>query len=845
MRKKDKKSLSSGIQLSEPKLVGQKGAAATGLILDTLLVLLGVFGAVRLPVVAFSLPVLPKTFVLYTLLFAVVLSLVFHLKRMRHVTLLLFTLMFASFLYLRRDLLLQGYYIFANLFIGAYAKLSGFSPLIYTVSAKQENYETICTVFLLCVSFLIAYCLCWAIATQHSFLITLAITLPFLLIAVIFNGSLDFYSVLLLASCWGTLLFTRLPTGEKTGFITKRGKFYAKSLPAAAKSGALVLPVLLLCFLLILTIFPAQSFQRTDDPKVLREHLTDTINNLPMFEGSGIGGSSNRVNLNNAGSIRFSGNTMLRVKLSKGIPLYLKGFTGERYDGYSWDAPSDADFSGVSSKLNGISVHNLFFEHANRLGISSKYKLNPYEIQVKNLNANKQTIYFPYNITTTPKNIINVKYVNDSVIKSAAIFGISDYNLYAYHVTGQKLNSMPSDIFVDAAGSKMPDLMNRPSYSQALWRIFTEEKSFRVLNKTNLEDYYKSSVPEMLMDTLSAGKKELVQADQSYRSYLYDHYTQLPDNIEKKVKNLLKREGISTSYSSISDMADAVTHYLAKTCKYTLSPGSVPAGQDFTDYFLFESKKGYCVHFATAATVMLRAMGLPARYAEGYIVTNEDLKSAVGGWADIRDNRAHAWVEIYYPGFGWQPIEATPGFSAQQGSLQDRNPEDYQNLDSQEQNAPSEVSVPSEAESNSPASGTVSHLPGGTASESAGTAAENDEKSAAIPIAIALVIAAALITFIIVKRRAVLNRRSKLFGQEDTNRAAIAVYGYLTKLARYGGTVSEEISDIALKARFSQHRISREELNLMQAFAKKVTAEVYVGLSKTKKVLFRYFDNLN
>ncbi len=845
MSKKDRKAVSSGIELSEPKLLGHKNTAVTGLILDTLLVLLGVFGAVRLPVVTFSLPVLPKTFVLYTLLFTVVLSLVFHLKRLRHVTLFLFTLLFASFLYLRRNLLLQGYYIIANLLIGAYAKLSGLSLLIYTVSAKSENYETICTVFLLCVSFLIAYSLCWAIATQHSFLITLAITLPFLLVSVIFNGSLDFYSVLLLASCWGTLLFMRLPTGEKTGFVKKRGIFYAKSLPAASKSGTLVLPVLLLCFLLILTAFPIQSFRRTDDTKALRDRLTDTINNLPLFEGSGIGGSSNRVNLDTAGSIRFSGNTMLRVKLSKGIPLYLKGFTGDRYDGYSWDAPNDADFSKVSAELNGISVHNLFFEHANRLGVSSKLKLNPYEIQVKNLNANKQTIYFPYNITTTPKNIINVTYVNDSVIKSAALFGISNYNLYAYNITGQKLNSFPSDIFVDAAGSKMPDLMNHPKYSQVLWRIFTEEKSFSTLNRYNLEDYYKSTIPDMLMGTLSQNKKDLVYAEQNYRSYLYDHYTQLPENIETKVQALLKQEGISTSYSSISDMAAAVTHYLAKTCKYTLSPGSVPAGQDFTDYFLFENKKGYCVHFATAATVMLRAMGLPVRYAEGYIVTNEDLKSAVSGWADIRDNRAHAWVEIYYPGFGWQPIEATPGFSAQQSSLSDKNPEDYQNLDSQEQNAPSEVSVPSKEESSSPASGAVSQLSGGTASEPAGTAAENDGKSATLPLAIALVLAAAFITFIIVKRRIVLNRRSKLFRQEDTNRAVIAVYSYLTKLVHYGGTVSEEISDTALKARFSQHRIRKEELNLMRTYAEKMAAEVYAELSTGKKVVFRYFDNLN
>lgn len=114
------------------------------------------------------------------------------------------------------------------------------------------------------------------------------------------------------------------------------------------------------------------------------------------------------------------------------------------------------------------------------------------------------------------------------------------------------------------------------------------------------------------------------------------------------------------------DCIEYVKNFLRNNYSYTLSPGKIPDGEDFFEYFLSESKEGYCSYFATAATLMFRAYGIPARYVEGYAVPfDRIIRSTYESNKDryiveVKDSDAHAWTQVYLNGIGWINVDATP-----------------------------------------------------------------------------------------------------------------------------------------------------------------------------------------
>ncbi len=115
------------------------------------------------------------------------------------------------------------------------------------------------------------------------------------------------------------------------------------------------------------------------------------------------------------------------------------------------------------------------------------------------------------------------------------------------------------------------------------------------------------------------------------------------------------------------EVAALVVAFLRERCSYTLSPAK-PLYNDAMEDFLYGSREGYCVQFATATALLLRRLGFTARYAEGYLANglyrNDSQDYGMTHVMRVTDRHAHAWAELWITGYGWQVVEATPGYQS-------------------------------------------------------------------------------------------------------------------------------------------------------------------------------------
>ena len=93
-----------------------------------------------------------------------------------------------------------------------------------------------------------------------------------------------------------------------------------------------------------------------------------------------------------------------------------------------------------------------------------------------------------------------------------------------------------------------------------------------------------------------------------------------------------------------------------RTREYSLDAPLSPSGVDVVDYFLFESRLGWCEQVSSSLAVLARSVGIPARLATGFVPGEKD---GLSGRFVVRERDAHAWTEIYFPGVGWQGFDPT------------------------------------------------------------------------------------------------------------------------------------------------------------------------------------------
>ena len=133
-----------------------------------------------------------------------------------------------------------------------------------------------------------------------------------------------------------------------------------------------------------------------------------------------------------------------------------------------------------------------------------------------------------------------------------------------------------------------------------------------------------------------------------------ERYTQLPDGITQRTDDLAQQ--LAKNTTNTYDYAAAVEQYLRTNYLYQEKINLPPFDRDVTDYFLFQSRQGYCEYFSTAMLTLLRINGVPAREVVGYLPGAK----AEDGRLVSRENQAHAWVEVWFPQFGWITFDPTP-----------------------------------------------------------------------------------------------------------------------------------------------------------------------------------------
>ncbi|MBN1231148.1 MAG: transglutaminase domain-containing protein [Anaerolineales bacterium] len=199
----------------------------------------------------------------------------------------------------------------------------------------------------------------------------------------------------------------------------------------------------------------------------------------------------------------------------------------------------------------------------------------------------------------------------------------------------------------------------------------TDEDQEDILSLSPERAFFAGESYKIGADISSMSIYDLRNAGTDYPDYILDTYLQLPENLPARFYHLAYSlsDGLDTPY----DIARTITHYLRDNYSYIGKiEAEIPGGQDSVDWFLFDYKQGFCNYYASAEVLLLRMAGVPARLAVGY---SQGIRTALGEGDtkpderlgnrivaeefEVYENDAHAWPEVYFPGYGWVEFEPT------------------------------------------------------------------------------------------------------------------------------------------------------------------------------------------
>lgn len=744
------------------------------------------------------------------------------------------------------------------------------------------------TLFLAFVFVLIALYLAFAVVRRTSFWLTLIGTL----IPVVF--SLTYYLVappafafFMLVICWIALFSFRIGTTRKVKkeHFSMSGKrtFRVSSLDYAVKTqGQQIVSTLIIsvvCFAVLLVAVPTSSYQQPDDVVQAGKDVYKYVNTNLLMDIKNFFGVTNEGNLTAVDDKIVTGKTTLKVKpQGEGVfdsTAYLRSYVGSVYTTRAWQPIEESEYEKYDL-FDSVSPESYQPQYTDALysGFLGS-KNTDYTLSVKNVGANKRRIYAPYNSILSEDSWIDIANISlDGAANSTGLFGKSSYDM-----------QIRASEFIVGKSVSYPSMkqtkLSRDDYVSGLKGI---DLKYNQLSATN------------------AAQKEYIQNEKEYREFVLNNYLDVPQSASEAVKNavgaltvndliskkLLEDSGFSLadikinelksgklhietadgfnyvaegSYSSdyINRTVTMVRNYLANNTQYTLTSGRSASNIDFVDYFLNYNLQGHSIHYATTATLMLRELGVPSRYVEGYVLNDPSATPSTDedGNLIVTDASYHSWVEVYQPGQGWVPVDVTPGYYQDDMEFVLQNEDDIYI---------EEIEIPDDWPNYAP---DESIIPDNNAEETFETTDFPYQYLWLFILIAIVVILIAAIVIIIVRRNNILKRRKQAFASKDNRLAVMAMYRFATELFAFDGLPLqigqtnmdyaaelsgeyklfteeefERFTEIALAAKFSEHEIDDNDSLYVKRFTNTLLSHVYSCTGKFRKLVMKYLKAL-
>lgn len=323
------------------------------------------------------------------------------------------------------------------------------------------------------------------------------------------------------------------------------------------------------------------------------------------------------------------------------------------------------------------------------------------------------------------------------------------------------------------------------------------------------------------------------EQSERYRALVYAQYTQLPDAVRATLAELPAVQSLTTQSYDAHSCAEAVRMLVQTDKSYSLNTARMPSGEDFVCWFLTQSETGYCVHFASAAAVLLRWCGIPARYVTGYYVSAKQ-----GQWTAVTEDDAHAWVE-YYDGTQWCVLDPTPA------SFHETMPQTEENVlsASRIEGNPPEISenpndsLPDKPETTPEPSAKPSQDPFENRPHNTDDAELKGEGRDWLFWTLGVL---AFVGVWFLYRAIRLSGRKTQLSTGSTNRRAVLYYRHIRLLAHLTDmSIPEAAEAAALKAKYSRHRLSEEELLVLTDCAEAIMWQIMQEKRLWKRFLYR------